>query len=69
MLHEHFPNLRTALAYAATGLAVLPLISRSKVPAIARGLQNATTNPATIARYVRVLDIDDDDGAARRTIA
>ena len=68
MLHEHSPNLRAALAYAAVGLATLPLIPRSKEPAIARGFHNATTNPATIARYVRVLDIDD-DGAARRTIA
>ena len=67
MLHEHSPNLRAALAYAAVGLATLPLIPRSKEPATARGFHNATTFPATIAHYVRVLDIDD-DGAARRTI-
>jgi hypothetical protein len=36
MLHEHFPNLRAAIACTAAGLAVLPLIPRSKEPAIAR---------------------------------
>ena len=56
MLHEHSPNLRAALGYAAAGLAVLPLIARSKEPAIARGFHSATTNPETIRRYWRVPD-------------
>lgn len=36
MLHEQFPNLRAAIVCPAAHLAVLPLIPRTKEPAIAR---------------------------------
>jgi hypothetical protein len=45
-----------ALAYAAGGLPVFPLIPRQKEPDCARGFYNATTNPATIRRHWRVAD-------------
>src|SRR6478672_4719574 len=56
MLHEHSPNLRAALGYAAARRPVFPLSPRSKEPAIARGFHSATTNPETIRRYWRVPD-------------
>ena len=44
--------LKSALDYAAAGLAVFPLAYRSKVPlARSRGLHDATTNPATLRRW------------------
>ena len=44
--------LEAALDYAAHGLAVFPLAYRSKVPlARSRGLDDATTNPATLRRW------------------
>jgi Bifunctional DNA primase/polymerase, N-terminal len=55
MSHDS-PNLSAALAYAADGWAVLPLIPRAKEPAIAGGFRNATTNPATVRRHWRVPD-------------
>jgi Bifunctional DNA primase/polymerase, N-terminal len=44
-------NLHAALSYAATGLAVFPLIVRSKEPAVARGFKACTTNPETVRRF------------------
>jgi hypothetical protein len=43
--------LVAALAHAARGLAVFPLLERSQAPACSRGFHNATTNPATIRRW------------------
>lgn len=40
-----------ALAYARRGLAVFPLAERSKVPCIAGGFKNATTDPAQIRAF------------------
>ena len=37
------PHLKAALAYAASGLAVLPLNPRTKEPATKRGFYDATT--------------------------
>ena len=48
--------LNAALAYAAAGLAVLPLNPRSKEPATKRSFYDATTNPVTIRRFWRVTD-------------
>jgi hypothetical protein len=48
--------LNAALAYAAAGLAVLPLNPRTKEPATKRGFYDATTNPETIRRFWRVTD-------------
>jgi putative DNA primase/helicase len=42
--------LKAALAYAAAGLAVFPLVPRTKEPATKRGFYDATTNPETIRR-------------------
>ena len=39
--------LKAALAYAAAGLAVFPLVPRTKEPATKRGFYDATTNPMT----------------------
>jgi hypothetical protein len=50
------PLLTAALAYAAAGLAVLPLNPRPKEPATKRGFYDATTNPETIRRFWRVTD-------------
>src|SRR6478609_6714598 len=50
------PHLKAALAYAASGLAVLPLNPRTKEPATKRGFCDATTNPETIRRFWRVTD-------------
>jgi hypothetical protein len=48
--------LNAALAYAAAGLAVLPLNPRTKEPATKRSFCDATTNPVTIRRFWRVTD-------------
>lgn len=40
-----------ALAYAAAGLPVLPLLPRDKPPACAHGKDDATTDPDRIARW------------------
>ena len=45
--------LEAALTLAAQGLAVFPLMPRSKEPATKRGFYDATTNPMTIRRYWR----------------
>jgi Bifunctional DNA primase/polymerase, N-terminal len=46
------PTLETALALAAEGIAVFPLIYRDKVPSKkSRGFYDATTNPAIIRRW------------------
>jgi hypothetical protein len=45
-----------AQTLAAEGLAVFPLIPRSKNPVTRRGFYDATTNPATIRRYWRAAD-------------
>lgn len=42
---------RAALDYARRGLAVFPLAERSKVPCIAGGFKNATTDPAQIRAF------------------
>lgn len=42
---------RAALAYAARGLAVFPLAERSKVPAIAGGFKEATTDAAQLRAW------------------
>lgn len=43
--------LEHALAYAADGLAVFPLVPRTKRPATAHGKDDATTDPATIRAW------------------
>jgi len=50
---NHLPH---ALAYATAAfpLAVFPLVSNTKVPAIKGGFYAATTNPETIKRYRRI---------------
>src|SRR4029077_15253368 len=50
------PLLKAALIYAAAGLAVFPLVPRTKEPATKRGVYDATTNPETIRRFWRVTD-------------
>ena len=42
---------RAALDYAKRGLAVFPLAERDKVPCIAGGFKNATTDPEQIAAF------------------
>ena len=44
---------RAALDYAKRGLAVFPLAERDKVPCIAGGFKNATTDPEQIAAFWR----------------
>jgi hypothetical protein len=46
--------LNAAISYAATGLAVFPLIPLTKEPATKRGFYDPTTNPVTIRRFWRV---------------
>jgi len=75
------PNLAAAARwYAREGFPVLPVRPRDKVPDTARGLHDATTDPATLARLwqenpdrnvgirtgqgVFVLDVDGADGEA-----
>jgi hypothetical protein len=48
--------LEAALAYAAGGLPVFPLVPGGKVPAIGCGFYAATTNPETIRRFWRIGD-------------
>ena len=48
-------SLDAALRYAAEGLPVLPVVPRGKQPAIKGGFHAATTNPATVDRYWRLL--------------
>ena len=43
--------LEHALKYAADGLEVFPLVPRTKRPATAHGMQDATTDPATIRAW------------------
>lgn len=45
------PNKRAALTYAGRGWRVFPLKTRNKVPLTEHGLLDATTDPATIARW------------------
>jgi hypothetical protein len=48
--------LEAALAYAARGLPIFPLLPGTKKPATSRGFYDATTNPETIKRFWRIPD-------------
>jgi hypothetical protein len=53
---DRTPLLEAALAYAASGLPVFPIVARGKEPAIKGGFHSATTNPETINRLWRIPD-------------
>ena len=42
---------QVALAYAASGLRVFPVLAGRKEPATPHGVKDATTDPATIEAY------------------
>ena len=44
-------NLEHALKYASMGLRVFPLQPGTKIPATANGVNDATTDPATITEW------------------
>lgn len=48
---DHRARVDAALAWAARGVAVLPVRADGKAPLVTRGLHDATTDPATIQNW------------------